>query len=155
VGELVARGPNVMLGYLRSAEATTTTLRNGWLHTGDLGYQSEEGLITLVDRSKDMIIRGGENIYSSEVEQVILKVPRIKSAAVVGQPDALFGEQVCAFVVTDPEQPAPTVEELDAHCRQYLADYKVPVTFRFIDTMPLTATGKIMKADLRTLTAKE
>jgi long-chain acyl-CoA synthetase len=151
VGELVARGPNVMLGYLRDGVATEATLRNGWLHTGDLGYQSEEGLITLVDRKKDMIIRGGENIYSCEVEQVLLKHPLIKAVAVVGQPDALFGEQVCAFVAADPEQKPPSVDELQLHCRSRLADYKVPVTFRFLDEMPLTATGKIKKADLRAL----
>ncbi|WP_172317381.1 class I adenylate-forming enzyme family protein [Paraburkholderia solitsugae] len=156
VGELVARGPNVMLGYLRDEAATAATLRNGWLHTGDLGYQSEEGLITLVDRKKDMIIRGGENIYSCEVEQVLLKHPLVKAAAVVGQLDALFGEQVCAFVSTDPELRPPSVDELLAHCRGRLADYKVPVTFRFIEEMPLTSTGKIMKGELRAmLTATE
>ncbi|MBN3789748.1 AMP-binding protein [Burkholderia sp. Ac-20353] len=156
VGELVARGPNVMRGYLRDDAATRATLRNGWLHTGDLGYQSEEGLITLVDRKKDMIIRGGENIYSSEVEQVLLKHPLVKAAAVVGQPDPLFGEQVCAFIATDPEHLPPCADALRAHCREWLADYKVPVTFRFVDVMPLNSTGKIMKAELRAmLTATE
>ncbi|RAR57157.1 long-chain acyl-CoA synthetase [Paraburkholderia unamae] len=156
VGELVARGPNLMRGYLRDEAATAATLRNGWLHTGDLGYQSGEGLVTLVDRKKDMIIRGGENIYSSEVEQVLLKHPLVKAAAVVGQPDTLFGEQVCAFLATDPEQPPPSVEALLSHCRCSLADYKVPVTFRFVEQMPLTSTGKIMKAELRAmLTATE
>jgi acyl-CoA synthetase (AMP-forming)/AMP-acid ligase II len=156
VGELVARGPNVMCGYLRDEVATSATLRDGWLHTGDLGFQSDDGLITLVDRKKDMIIRGGENIYSSEVEQVLLKHPLVKAAAVVGQPDALFGEQVCAFLSTDPEQAPPSVEALLAHCRDSLADYKVPVTIRFVEQMPLTSTGKIMKAKLRAmLTATE
>jgi long-chain acyl-CoA synthetase len=156
VGELVARGPNVMRGYLRDEAATSATLRSGWLHTGDLGFQSDEGLITLVDRKKDMIIRGGENIYSSEVEQALLKHPLVKEAAVVGQPDALFGEQVCAFLSTDPEQAPPSVAALLSHCRDNLADYKVPVTFRFVEQMPLTSTGKIMKAELRAmLTAME
>jgi acyl-CoA synthetase (AMP-forming)/AMP-acid ligase II len=156
VGELVARGPNVMRGYLCDEAATSATLRNGWLHTGDLGFQSEEGLVTLVDRKKDMIIRGGENIYSSEVEQVLLKHPLVKAAAVVGQPDALFGEQVCAFLATDPELAPPSIEALLSHCRASLADYKVPVTFRFVEQMPLTSTGKIMKAELRAmLTATE
>ncbi|WP_028217100.1 class I adenylate-forming enzyme family protein [Paraburkholderia oxyphila] len=156
VGELVARGPNVMRGYLRDEAATSATLRNGWLHTGDLGFQSEEGLITLVDRKKDLIIRGGENIYSSEVEQVLLKHPLVKAAAVVGQPDALFGEQVCAFLSTDPGLAPPSVEALRSHCRDSLADYKVPVAFRFVEEMPLTSTGKIMKAELRAmLTATE
>ena len=149
VGELVARGPNVMLGYLRNPDANAQTLRNGWLHTGDLGYQTEEGLVYLVDRKKDMIIRGGENIYSSEVEQVLLRHPAVKSAAVVGQRDALFGEQVAAFIVLDPESQLPNVQQLIEHCRQQLADYKVPVTIEFRTEMPLTATGKIRKNELR------
>lgn len=149
VGELVARGPNLMLGYYRNDEATRATLANGWLHTGDLGYRDAEGLVTLVDRKKDMIIRGGENIYSCEVEQVLLRHPAIKAVAVVGQSDVIFGEQVAAFVVADPGLPRPGVEELAAHCRFSLADYKVPVTFRFADALPLTATGKIRKAELR------
>lgn len=149
VGELVARGPNVMQGYFRDEKATRDTLRNGWLHTGDLGYLDAEGLVTLVDRKKDMIIRGGENIYSSEVEQILLKHPAVKVAAVVGQPDSLFGEQVAAFLVTDPDLPVLTVDALVEHCRRYLADFKVPVTFRFLSEMPLTATGKIKKGDLR------
>lgn len=151
VGELVARGPNVMQCYLHDPVSTSAAMRNGWLHTGDLGYQSVEGLITLVDRKKDMIIRGGENIYSSEVEQALLRHPRVKVAAVVAQPDPLFGEQVCAFVSTDPEASPPSVEELLVHCRSLLADYKVPVTFRFVDDMPLTSTGKIQKAQLRAM----
>lgn len=149
VGELVARGPNVMRGYYRDEKATRETLRNGWLHTGDLGYQDDEGLVTLVDRKKDMIIRGGENIYSCEVEQVLMKHAAVKVAAVVGQPDALFGEQVAAFLVLDPELPRPGTEELAAHCREFLADYKVPLTFRFLAEVPLTATGKIRKGELR------
>jgi acyl-CoA synthetase (AMP-forming)/AMP-acid ligase II len=149
VGELVARGPNLMLGYYRNDEATRATLANGWLHTGDLGYQDAQGLVTLVDRKKDMIIRGGENIYSCEVEQVLLRHPAIKAVAVVGQSDVIFGEQVAAFVVADPALPRPGVEELAAHCRFSLADYKVPVTIRFADALPLTATGKIRKAELR------
>ena len=149
VGELVARGPNVMLGYFRNPEATAQTLRKGWLHTGDLGYQDAEGLVYLVDRKKDMIIRGGENIYSSEVEQVLLRHPSVKSAAVVGQRDALFGEQVAAFIVVDPQAQAIDAHDLTAHCRHDLADYKVPVTFVFKTEMPLTATGKIKKNELR------
>lgn len=149
VGELVARGPNVMQGYFKNAAATQDTLRNDWLHTGDIGFQDPDGLVTLVDRKKDMIIRGGENIYSSEVEQVLLKHPDVKQAAVVGQPDALFGEQVAAFLVVDPAVSAPSPEALVAHCLKYLADYKIPVTFRFVPDFPLTATGKIRKTELR------
>lgn len=151
IGELVARGPNVMHAYLRDKAGTEASLRNGWLHTGDLGYQCEDGLITLVDRKKDMIIRGGENIYSSEVEQALLRHPRVKAAAVVGQPDPLFGEQVCAFISSDSEESTPSSEELLVHCRRFLADYKVPVAFRFVNEMPLNSTGKILKAQLRAM----
>ncbi|MDM0084731.1 class I adenylate-forming enzyme family protein [Variovorax sp. J31P179] len=149
VGELVARGPNVMQGYYRNPDATHQALRGGWLHTGDLGFQDDDGLVTLVDRKKDMIIRGGENIYSSEVEQVLLEHPAVKVAVVVGQQDSLFGEQVAAFVVVDANLPPPPATELADHCRRSLADYKIPVTFQFLSEVPLTATGKVMKAELR------
>ena len=149
VGELVARGPNLMRGYLHNETATQETLRHGWLHTGDLGFQDEEGLVTLVDRKKDMIIRGGENIYSCEVEQVLMRHPAIQGAAVVGQRDAIFGEQVAAFLVANPALPRPDEAALREHCRQALADFKIPVTLRFIEGMPLTATGKVRKTELR------
>jgi acyl-CoA synthetase (AMP-forming)/AMP-acid ligase II len=140
-----------MKGYLRDEKATAETLRNGWLHTGDLGYQSDEGLITLADRKKDMIIRGGENVYSSEVEQALLRHPLVKTAAVVGHPHPLFGEQVCAFVTTDPQAHAPTADELLTHCRSQLADYKVPAAFHFVKELPMNSTGKILKAQLRAM----
>lgn len=149
VGELVARGPNIMLGYLNDADATSVTLRNGWLHTGDLGRMSSEGLVTLVDRKKDMIIRGGENIYSCEIEQALLKHSAISGAAVVGIPDDLFGEQVGAYLVARDGQSAPTLAQISEHCSAFLADYKIPVAIKYLKELPQTATGKIRKAELR------
>ncbi|HOA93651.1 MAG TPA: AMP-binding protein, partial [Quisquiliibacterium sp.] len=151
VGELVARGPNVMARYFGNPEATAETLRSGWLHTGDLGMRDADGLVTLVDRKKDMIIRGGENIYSTEVEHALMRHPAIAQAAVIGTPDPLFGERVTAFVVPRPEANPPTPAELQAHCRTQLAGYKVPAEVWVVDMMPATATGKVQKGGLRLL----
>lgn len=150
VGEMVGRGPNMMWHYFDNPSATQETLRGGWLHTGDLGYYDELGLTYLVDRKKDMIIRGGENIYSTEVEQVLLMHPAVAQAAVVGKPDKLFGEQVLAFIV--PRDPAGIdVQSVIAHCRTHLASFKVPVEIRLAEAFPMTATGKIQKGELRKL----
>lgn len=149
VGELVARGFNIMIGYLNDPQATATTLRNNWLHTGDLGWMSEDGLVTLVDRKKDMIIRGGENIYSSEIEQALLKHHAISSAAVVGIPDYLFGEQVGAYLVLNEDAVSPSKDEIQTHCKNLLADYKIPTAIKYVKELPLTATGKIRKSELR------
>lgn len=151
VGELVARGPNVMKEYLRNPAATAETLRGGWLHTGDLGYRDADGFVYLVDRKKDMIIRGGENIYSSEVEQVLMRHPALESVAVVGRADPLFGERVVAFLVPRPGATAPTLEEIQAHCRPLMAGYKAPAEVLVLEQMPVTATGKIRKGELRAL----
>ena len=154
VGELLARGPSVMSHYHLQPEATAETLAGGWLHTGDLGYLDEEGFLFLVDRKKDMIIRGGENVYSSEVENVLYMHPGVAQAAVVAARSELFGEEVFAFVVR--RQTAPEVDGLDetslrAHCACYLAAYKLPVAIAFLEAMPQTATGKIQKHVLREL----
>jgi acyl-CoA synthetase (AMP-forming)/AMP-acid ligase II len=152
VGELLARGPSVMSHYYQRPEATAETLAGGWLHTGDLGYLDEDGFLFLVDRKKDMIIRGGENVYSSEVENVLYMHPGVAQAAVVAAHSELFGEEVFAFVVLRPEAPeAAGLDEaaLRAHCARYLAAYKLPVGIRFIDAMPQTATGKVQKHVLR------
>jgi len=151
VGELVARGPNVMKEYLRNPAASAETLRGGWLHTGDLGYRDEDGFVYLVDRKKDMIIRGGENIYSSEVEQVLMRHPALEAVAVVGRPDPLFGERVVAFVVARQGETAPTLDEIEAHCRPLMAAYKAPAELVVLEQMPVTATGKIRKGELRAL----
>jgi acyl-CoA synthetase (AMP-forming)/AMP-acid ligase II len=151
VGELVARGPNVMREYFRNARASADTLRGGWLHTGDLGYRDADGLVYLVDRKKDMIIRGGENIYSTEVEQILMRHPAVAQAAVIGTPDPLFGEQVTAFIVLHPEAAPLTLAQVQSHCRGLLAGYKVPAELHVVDVMPSTATGKVQKGELRAL----
>ncbi|MCO5120944.1 MAG: AMP-binding protein [Burkholderiaceae bacterium] len=149
VGELVTRGPNVMSHYLNRPEATAETLRNGWLHTGDLGYRDEEGYVYLVDRKKDLIIRGGENIYSTEVEQALYMMPEIAQVAVIGAPSELFGEEVVACVVKKECSGALTLAQIQAHCSRYLAEFKVPVDVHFLSELPQTATGKIQKAALK------
>ena len=152
VGELLARGPNVMSHYYERPEATAETLAGGWLHTGDLGYLDDDGFLFLVDRKKDMIIRGGENVYSSEVENVLYMHPGVAQVAVVAARSELFGEEVFAFVAR--RQGAAEAAGLDeaalrAHCASYLAAYKLPVGIAFIDAMPQTATGKVQKHVLR------
>ncbi len=149
VGELVGRSPSVMREYLGNAAASAETLKGGWLHTGDLGYMDEDGFVFLVDRKKDMIIRGGENVYSNEVEQVLASHPALSEVAVVGGPDPIMGERVCAFVAVKPGQATPDVEDIKRHCLAQLAPYKVPVDIRFMDVLPRNATGKILKPDLR------
>jgi acyl-CoA synthetase (AMP-forming)/AMP-acid ligase II len=149
IGELVGRSPSVMREYLGNPTASAETLKGGWLHTGDLGYMDEDGFVYLVDRKKDMIIRGGENVYSNEVEQVLSSHPAVAEVAVVGGPDPVMGEKVCAFLVTKPGQARPDVEDIKRHCLAQLAPYKVPVDIRFIDILPRNATGKILKPNLR------
>lgn len=149
VGELVAQGPNVMQGYFKNEEATAFTLRGGWLHSGDLGYRDEDGLVFLVDRQKDMIIRGGENIYSTEVEDVLMAFPAVSQAAVVGKPDSLFGEIVCAFVILKASHADVTAEQIIDHCRVNLASFKVPAELHIEQELPMTATGKIRKNVLK------
>ena len=154
VGELVARGLNVMSGYHGSPDATAQALAGGWLHTGDLGYLDDDGFLFLVDRKKDMIIRGGENIYSSEVENVLYMLPTVAQAAVIPARSELFGEEVFAFVVLGREATHETACDEAAireHCRRHLAGYKVPVGVRFVATLPQTATGKVQKHLLREL----
>jgi acyl-CoA synthetase (AMP-forming)/AMP-acid ligase II len=148
VGELVARGSNVMSHYHENPEATSEALAGGWLHTGDLGYLDEDGFLFLVDRKKDLIIRGGENIYSSEVENVLYMLETVEQAAVVPARSELFGEEVYAFVVP---RPGAVIDEASVreHCSRHLADYKVPVGIRVVEAMPQTATGKVQKHRLR------
>jgi fatty-acyl-CoA synthase len=150
VGELVVRGPNVFAGYWMRPEATSEAFRSGWFHTGDLGRMDEEGYITLVDRKKDMIISGGENVYPIEVEQVLFKHPGVRDAAVIGGPDPKWGERVVAIVVADPAAGrAPEPEELIIWCRERLAHFKCPREVHFVDELPRNATGKLLKTVLR------
>jgi acyl-CoA synthetase (AMP-forming)/AMP-acid ligase II len=148
-GEVVVRGPNVMRGYLGRPEESAQTLRGGWLHTGDVGRFDDDGYLTLVDRVKDLIIRGGENIYPKEIEDVLYAHPGVLEAAVVGQPDRVFGEQPVAFVaLRDGFDVAP--EDLIEHCRRSLARYKVPREVCIEATLPKNPVGKIAKPVLRT-----
>lgn len=142
IGELAVRGPQVMVGYYRNEEATTRTVRDGWLHTGDLGYVDADGDLFLVQRRSDLIVSGGENVYPAEVEAVLRVHPAVADACVVGVPDVEWGQRVAAAVQL---QPAATVEEaaLLTFCRERLAGYKVPKQMRIVEELPQTASGKI------------
>lgn len=148
VGEIGVRGENVMAGYFNDREGTEETLRGGWLHTGDLGYRDEEGYFFIVGRKKEMIIRGGENIYPKEIEERLYKHPDVLEAAVVGLPDPIWGEEVAAFIVPK-RGPSPAPETILAYCREHLARFKCPTQVVFVERFPKTATGKIRKAMLR------
>lgn len=148
VGELVLRGPNVFTGYWGLPEATAEAFRGGWFHTGDLGRMDAEGFITLVDRKKDMIITGGENVYPIEVEQVLYRHPAVREVAVVGVPDIRWGETPVA-TVTLQEGAEATAEELIAYTRDRLAHFKCPTRIEFVSELPRTATGKVLKTVLR------
>ncbi|WP_313024356.1 class I adenylate-forming enzyme family protein [Pseudomonas lopnurensis] len=147
-GEIVARGPGVMLGYWNKPEETTAALREGWLHTGDAGHLDSDGYLHVTDRIKDMIISGGENVYSSEVEQAILAHPEVQLCAVIGIPDKQWGEAVHALVVLRPGS-ALSVEQLLQHCRERIAGYKCPRRIELRDELPLSAAGKLLKYQLR------
>lgn len=148
VGEVCGWGPNVMKGYWNKPELTNETLKGGWLHTGDLGYLDDDGYVYVVDRKKDMIVSGGENVFSTEVEKALYQHDAVLEAAVIGIPDATWGEAVTAFVVLR-EGSVVDEDELRTHCRALIAHYKVPKSVRFIDALPKAATGKIQKAALR------
>jgi long-chain acyl-CoA synthetase len=147
-GEIVVRGPNVMKGYFNRPEATEAAMRHGWFHTGDIGTLDAEGYLTIVDRKKDMIIRGGFNVYPREIEEVMLTHPAVSLAAVLGVPDERLGEEVKAFVVRKPGAEL-TEAELIAWCREQMAAYKYPRTIEFRDSLPVSATGKILKRELK------
>lgn len=148
VGEIVTRSPAVMTGYWNNEEATAEALRNGWMHTGDLGYRGDDGYVYITDRKKDMIISGGENVYPREVEDLLYAHPAILEAAVIGVPDERWGERVHAVVVLRAGQ-TRNAEALLAYLRERLAGYKLPRSVEFCDELPKNATGKILKKDLR------
>ena len=151
VGEIVVRGPSLFKGYYQSPAETALALRDGWLHTGDLGRCDELGYLYLVDRLKDMIKTGGLNVYTREVEEVLLHHPGVREAAVIGLADPTWGETVCAVLVPRGES-RPSQEELLAHCRAHLASYKKPTTIHWVETLPKTTFGgKVIKARLRHL----
>jgi len=148
VGEVVVQGDSVMAGYWRNPEATAHTLRNGWLFTGDVGSLDAEGFLTLKDRSKDLIISGGSNIYPREVEEVLLTAPGVAEVAVVGAPDPEWGEIVVAFVVPQPGA-QPSREALDQHCLAQMARFKRPKRYVVVGELPKNHYGKVLKTVLR------
>jgi acyl-CoA synthetase (AMP-forming)/AMP-acid ligase II len=147
-GEIVMRGPKVFPGYWRDLEATAAAFAGGWFHTGDIGVRDEDGYLFIVDRLKDMIVSGGENIASSEVERVLYEHASVLEAAVVGRPDDRWGETPVAFVVVR-DGAEVTAEELVEHCRARLARYKVPREVTFLDALPRNPSGKVLKRELR------
>jgi acyl-CoA synthetase (AMP-forming)/AMP-acid ligase II len=150
IGEVITRSDCVMDGYWENADANAETLRGGWLHTGDLGSMDEDGLLTLRDRSKDMIISGGSNIYPREIEEVLLRHPDLVEASVVGRPHPDWGEEVVAFLV--PRAGAVVAAaELDRLCLDHIARFKRPRDYRFVEALPKNNYGKILKTELRRL----
>lgn len=147
VGEIVTRG-NFMNGYYRNAEATAQAIKGGWFYTGDLGMKDEEGFIYLVDRKKDMIVSGGENVYSREVEEVIAAYPGVFEVAVIGLPDEKWGEVVTAVIAPAPGKQL-TEQEIIGYCRQNLAGYKCPKAIKFVEMLPKNPAGKILKRELK------
>jgi long-chain acyl-CoA synthetase len=148
VGEIVVRGHNVMKGYYKDPDATAQAMRGGWFRTGDLGYSDEDGYLFVVDRLKDLVIRGGYNVYPREIEEVLYEHPAVAEAAVIGRPDGTLGEEVVAVVSLKPSA-AATEQELIAFCKERLAAYKYPREIRFVPELPKGATGKILKKELR------
>jgi long-chain acyl-CoA synthetase len=149
VGEVVVRGDVVMAGYWNSPDATADALREGWLYTGDIGSFDADGYLTLRDRSKDLIISGGMNIYPREVEEALLRHPGVRAAAVVGRPDAKWGEAVVAFVVAADSVTQPSATDLDRTCLDHIARFKRPKDYRFVDALPVNNYGKVVKRELR------
>jgi long-chain acyl-CoA synthetase len=145
-GEIVTRSDCVMAGYWGNPEATAKTLAGGWLHTGDVGRIDEQGFLTILDRSKDMIISGGSNIYPREIEEVLLRHPAVSECSVVGRPHAEWGEEVVAFVVRKSQVEA---RDLDALCLENIARFKRPKDYRFVDSLPKNNYGKVLKTELR------
>ena len=153
VGEVCVRGDVVMSGYWGNPEASARALRDGWLWTGDLGAMDGDGFLTLKDRSKDLIVSGGSNIYPREVEEVLLMHPLVAEASVVGRADAEWGEAVVAFVV--PRGPAPPSAELDRLCLEHIARFKRPKEYRFVERLPKNHYGKVVKTELRALLSED
>lgn len=147
VGELIVRGPNVMKGYYKMPEETAAVLRDGWLYTGDLACQDDEGYFYIVDRKKDLILVGGYNVYPREVEEVLYEHPGIREAAVLGVPDSNYGEAVLAFVVQHGD--SLTEEEIRTYCKERLVSYKVPSSVEFLKELPKNTTGKILRRSLK------
>ncbi|MGH7893593.1 MAG: class I adenylate-forming enzyme family protein, partial [Candidatus Binatia bacterium] len=149
VGEIVLRGPHVMRGYWNDPDATARALRGGWLHTGDLARQDDDGFVYIAGRASDMIIRGGENVYPREIEEVLHAHPDVAEAAVIGRPDRRYGEVAVAYVAPHPGRGIDE-DTVRTWCAARLADYKRPVRITVLPELPKGPTGKILKAPLRT-----
>jgi long-chain acyl-CoA synthetase len=147
-GEIAIKGHNVMKGYYKRPEATAEVLQNGWFKTGDIATRDQDGYYFIVDRSKDMIIRGGFNVYPREIEEVLYGHPAVAEVAVIGQKDERLGEEIVAVIAWKPGTKA-AAEDIVAYCRERLAVYKVPRIIRVMDTLPKGPTGKILKRELR------
>ncbi|MDQ1647910.1 MAG: long-chain acyl-CoA synthetase, partial [Cryptosporangiaceae bacterium] len=147
LGELVVRGHNVMAGYLNRPEATAEVMVDGWFRTGDLGTKDEDGYLTILDRKKDMVLRGGFNVYPREVEEVLLRHPDVGQVAVIGVPDEVYGEEVCAVVIAR-EGADPDRAEIVEWSRARLAGHKYPRRVEFADAFPLGPSGKVLKREL-------
>ena len=148
IGEIVVRGNTVMQGYYRDPDGTAAAIHDGWLHTGDMATLDEAGYVVIKDRSKDVVIRGGQNISSVDVENALAGHPAVLECAVVAVPDERFGEAPVAIVVLKPGATA-TSSELKTYCKQHLARFKVPREFHFRESLPKGGTGKVLKAELR------
>jgi acyl-CoA synthetase (AMP-forming)/AMP-acid ligase II len=144
----VVRGGSTMLGYWGKPEETAIALRGGWMHTGDAGRMDAHGYLYIVDRIKDMIVTGGENVYSAEVENAVATHPAVAKCAVIGVPDEQWGERVHAVVVCTPGAQA-SEQEIRAHTKTLIAGYKAPRTVEFVETLPVTPIGKVLKRELR------
>ena len=148
VGEIVLRGHNLMKGYLGRPDATAEAMKGGWFHTGDLGYQDDDGFFYIVDRKKDLVIRGGFNVYPREIEEVLHAHPSVLEAAVIGRPDDRLGEEVVAYVSLKPGTSAEP-DEVIGFCKERLAAYKYPREVVVIDELPKGPSGKVLKTELR------
>ena len=147
-GEIAIKGPQIMQGYYKKPEATAEAIKDGWYLSGDIGRFDEDGYLSIVDRKKDMVIAGGYNIYPVELDNVLFDHPKILEACTVGVPDEYRGETIKAFIVVK-EGETLTEEEVTAYCKENLAAYKVPKLIEFIDELPKTAVGKILRRELR------
>ena len=153
-GEVIVRGASVMAGYWNNKEGTASTLKDGWLWTGDMGAFDDDGFLTLKDRSKDVIISGGTNIYPREVEEALLTHAAVHEVSVIGAPEPEWGEEVVAFVVLA-ENHAADEAALDDHCLSSIARFKRPKRYRFIAALPKNNYGKVLKTELRAMLASE